>query len=769
MNEELKIIISAEIGKLQQELHKARNEVDRFRQRTGVADTSLGRMQAATQRAGTELTRLKHNTSSMAESQNEASRSIDNTSKKAEGLGRELDKTGGAAKDASHSFTTFEEDLIDVIDACYNARNAAKDAGAGYEALRHEMAGGRATAEWYKEAIGNAIMENDTKAVEELKEEYKHFRLEVQDAADALAKIEKEIDEVTKSSKTAKEKFKDFGETVKQVGEKSRAVLKVVAGAVAGIVTALVASSAATKEFRQNQAKLVTSFEIAGASADAAKEVYKDLYRVLGDDGQATEAAQHLAKITTNQKELELWTKITQGVYAQFGDSLPIESLAEAANETAKTGELTGALTDALVWAGVSEDDFAAKLLECNNEAEREALIRETLIGLYGAAAEKYEENAASVLAQNEAELRLKDTMAQLGEAMVPVLTAFAEMAATIAEQVAPAIQNFMDNHGEELTNVLLDIADAIGEVITWIVDNWEIFSALTIAIISISTALSVLSTYVAVVNAVMAASPVPWIVLAIVAAIALLVAIIVVIIKHWDDIKGAGKKAWEGIQNAWNNAASWFNQKIVQPIKNFFSGMWDGLKSGASKAWEGIKSVFSVVTDWFKNVFTKAWQGVKNVFSTGGKIFSGIKDGIVSVFKTVVNGIITGINTVITLPFKGLNTVLDKIEGIKIAGIKPFDWLNWRIPIPQIPKLARGGIVDGATLAMIGEQGKEAVMPLENNTEWIDKLAGKISAAQGGNRPIYLVCDKRIIGQIAAEGINGITKQTGNIPLVLA
>ena len=77
------------------------------------------------------------------------------------------------------------------------------------------------------------------------------------------------------------------------------------------------------------------------------------------------------------------WTDIAAGVWATFGDSLPIEGLTEASNETAKTGKLTGVLADALNWAGISEDDFQSSLDGCNSEQERAALITDTLNGLY--------------------------------------------------------------------------------------------------------------------------------------------------------------------------------------------------------------------------------------------------------------------------------------------------------------------------------------------------------------------------------------------------
>lgn len=200
-----------------------------------------------------------------------------------------------------------------------------------------------------------------------------------------------------------------------------------------------------------------------------------------------------------------------------------------------------------------------------------------------------------------------------------------------------------------------------------------------------------------------------------------------------WNGIKTAASAAWNGIKAVWGIVSGWFNSTIIQPVKNFFAGMWNGLKSGASQAWSGIKSVFGGVADWFKNIFSKAWQKVKDVFSTGGKIFDGIKDGIVSAFKTVVNGIIKAINKVVAIPFNAINKVLDKIKNVSVAGIEPFKNLVTRLPVPEIPLLAKGGVVRKATGAIIGESGAEAVVPLERNTGWMDALADKVASRIGG------------------------------------
>lgn len=195
-----------------------------------------------------------------------------------------------------------------------------------------------------------------------------------------------------------------------------------------------------------------------------------------------------------------------------------------------------------------------------------------------------------------------------------------------------------------------------------------------------------------------------------------------------WNAIKTAASTAWTGITNVWSKVKGWFNENIINPVKEAFTGMWNKLKSGASSAWSGIKDVFSKVVSFFKDTFTKAWTAVKNVFSTGGKIFDGIKDGIVSAFKTIVNAIIKGINKVVSVPFNAINTVLSKIRNVSIAGLSPFSGLG-SISVPQIPLLAKGGVIDKATAAIFGEDGAEAVVPLEKNTGWLDEIADRLAA----------------------------------------
>ena len=177
-----------------------------------------------------------------------------------------------------------------------------------------------------------------------------------------------------------------------------------------------------------------------------------------------------------------------------------------------------------------------------------------------------------------------------------------------------------------------------------------------------------------------------------------------------WNKIKSGASAAWSGIKSVFSTISNWVNSKVVEPVKNAFSNAWNAVKNGASNAWNGIKSVFSKVASFFGDIFSKAWQKVKSVFSAGGKIFDGIKDGIVTAFKTVVNAIIKGINKVVSIPFNGLNKILGKLAGINILGVSPFSWLTWRASVPQIPLLAQGGYVaaNSPQLAIVGDNKHE-------------------------------------------------------------
>ena len=270
---------------------------------------------------------------------------------------------------------------------------------------------------------------------------YQKMQTNLNNTKAEMVKIQKEIDDTSDKLKKSKIDWESVGDTVGKVGKAIGAGVAAMGAAIGAAAGAFLGLAESTREARENMGKLETGFTTAGHSAEDAKNTYTELYGILGDDGQTTEAAAHLAKLTNNEKELSDWTNICTGVYATFGDSLPIEGLTEAANETAKTGAITGNLADALNWAGVSEDEFQAKLDACSSEQERQALITETLNGLYSDAAKKYREVNGDIIDAQKATASLNSAMAELGAIAEPIVTKLKQLAADLLQQITPFVE----------------------------------------------------------------------------------------------------------------------------------------------------------------------------------------------------------------------------------------------------------------------------------------------------------------------------------------
>lgn len=649
---------------------------------------------------------------------------------------------------------------------------------------------------------------------------------EIKKLQDAVKKAKTSISDFTKN---ARDKVNKFGEEFSKIGDKAKTGLAVVGGAVAGAAAALLSLSSSTAEYRTAQAKLNTAFETAGASAGTAKQVYNDLYRTLGDSDVAVEAANHLAQMTTSEKELSEWTTICQGVYATFGDSIPIEGLTEAANETAKVGTVTGTLADALNWAGISEDAFNEKLAACNTEAEREALIRSTLNGVYSEAAANYEKNNASLLAYNEAQAKMAEASARVGEALQPVMTALTTLGADILTALAPYIEQFAAEYLPKITEALAGVGEKIGAVIGWISDNWELISTIGTIVLATAATLAVLSTAVSVVGAVLTfvTSPIALVV----AAIAAIIAIIVVCVKYWDEIKA---KVVEVASAIWNKVS-----EMASKVAEFFGNMGEAISTAVSNAKEAAVNKFQeitsgiqekvsaakeAVTSKFNEIATNVKQKVTDAKTAAVNKFTEIKTNLsnkVAEAKTAVATKFGEIaSTVGTKAGEALTKAQEKFDSIKtaisdaissakqivsdkIADIKSalgLSGFSWKIPKPSFPKFsvsggqapwgfmgegslprisiswnAMGGVFENPTVRHFGnslqglaENGAEAIVPLENNLGWLDKLAGMLNDRMGGKQPVVLMVDGKVLAQTTIDSINNLTRQTGTLALNL-
>jgi len=260
---------------------------------------------------------------------------------------------------------------------------------------------------------------------------------------------------------------------------------------------------------------------------------------------------------------------------------------------------------------------------------------------------------------------------------------------------------------------------------------------------------------------------------------IAAIAAVVVWIVAKWTSIKEWISKTISSIDAAFEQhlanveagaaaVVDWVIEKWTA-VKDWFRGLWEKVSSGAVAAWDGIKSAFKSVPEWFQSKFRDAWQKVKDVFSTGGRIWSGIKEGIESTFHTVVNAIIRGMNTIIAVPFNKINSMLNTIRNAHFLGISPFQnmWGVNPLPVPQIPMLARGAVIPANRqfLAVLGDQRNG------NNLEAPESLLRQIvreEAGGAGSRYEFIArLDRRTLFDEVITEAKLRKGQTGKNPLV--
>lgn len=223
----------------------------------------------------------------------------------------------------------------------------------------------------------------------------------------------------------------------------------------------------------------------------------------------------------------------------------------------------------------------------------------------------------------------------------------------------------------------------------------------------------------------------------------------------------------WEGIKKVGLGLLDLMNP--IGGLQDGFKSLWEKVASGAVDAWDGIKSAFKSVPEWFQGKFRDAWQKVKDVFSTGGRIWSGIKEGIESTFRTVVNAIIRGMNTIIAVPFNKINSMLNTIRNAHFLGISPFQnmWGVNPLPVPQIPMLARGAVIPANRqfLAVLGDQRNG------NNLEAPESMLRQIvreEAGSAGSRYEFIArLDRRTLFDEVITEAKLRKGQTGKNPLV--
>ena len=522
-----------------------------------------------------------------------------------------------------------------------------------------------------KQRSGVALTEREQAQYSSLKAQIAICENQLESYADDLKSVSREAE----ASKTG---LYQFGQTVQdnsdklaKAGKGLETAGKTITGAVGGAATALVGLASSQEENIEQTHQLDAAWKDAGGTSEQARNSYTLFYKLLGEEDTATEAAQNLSRLTTNQQELDKWNNIAAGSFSKFGDALPLENLVEASQETAHTGTVTGGLADALNWATASneqwsaalsgnqaaqqafndaigqgatkEDAFNAALAACGSEQERSSLITQTLDGLYGESGQTYQDNNKTMLDSREQQAQFNQKLTEAGEAALPVKEKVLELGTTLLEKVTPALESVSDwfqqlspEQQDLVTNIALGTL-AFGGLATGAGKVLQAGSEIGGTIKTVSETFGGLKGAIGAVGGgwtsftgLIAANPILLGVAAVAAAVAGLTWFFTQTEtgkQMWSDFTGWISTKWQGVQDFFAGVPA-FWQGIwdgitgkAEEVKNDLGAKFDGIKEGASNAWENMKTNAS-----------DAWG---NLQSAASEKFGSIKDSIQNDMQT--------------------------------------------------------------------------------------------------------------------------------------
>lgn len=451
------------------------------------------------------------------------------------------------------------------------------------------------------------------------------------------------------AEKQTEKSTKSMGDSWESFSTRLKTAFTVGFAAVTATVGSLVAKANETQE---DMGKLETAFSQAGYSTEAANGVYKDFVGLMGETDTAVEASNHLAKLCKNQEQLSKWGDIAAGVFATFGDSLPLEGLTEAANETAKTGTVTGSLADALNWAGVNEDEFNQKLAACNTESERAQTITDTLNGIYSDSGQAYRDNNEDLINYRTSQDDMNQALSDLGEILMPIVTDITNFGTSLLEDCEPGLQWFKDN--------LPQIKDTFEDwlpLIAGVAGAFMAFQAVStvIGIIgSIKGALEGVSGVLGFFSTWLSASPVAIV-------IALIAGIVVALVTLWntnEDFRNAVTNAWNAISSTasavWGAVVNFFTVTVPNAIQ----GLIDWFSQLPGNIANFLGSVISSVGSWVGQMASNAANAASQFGSSLLNGLASIPGQIVQVGSNIIQGLVNGITG-------GAQSVINAIGGV--------------------------------------------------------------------------------------------------------
>lgn len=421
------------------------------------------------------------------------------------------------------------------------------------------------------------------------------------------------LDDLAKSASDASTQVEKVGDSSEQTGEKLKKTktdvqqlkdsfnMQEAAQQVSDFASGMVENIKGAVEESKEYLKITGSLEVSSShlnyTTNETKQTYKQLIGVLGDTQSAATTTANLQAIGLEQSQLTQITKGAIGAWARYGDSIPIDGLAESINETIKTGTVTGNFADMLNWAGTSEDEFNEKLEQCSDNSERAQLVLDEMAnqGLMKSA-DAWNENNKALVESNKAQDDYNEAMADFSKAVMPVFTEFTKALTTIIQ-----IFSELPEPAQQMIAVLIGII--------------AVLTTIAPLILAVGTACGWSAGGVGAL--VTAAAPVIAIIVAIIAAIMA----IIYVIQNWDEVLNFLTETWESVCNKISELWEGFKQSwtdgfnnVKQKINDFFQNLGENFANGLNNFQNWISNMLSAIVNWAKDFASKGKNAAINL-----------------------------------------------------------------------------------------------------------------------------------------------------------
>ena len=673
---EAKVRFTAETGDFNDAIKQANSELGKLR-------SELKLNSAEMKTAGSSADLLAQKQKILAQEANATQTKIDALSGKLEKArdiyganSTEAQRLETQLNNAKTAYQRIQSEIDSTNSALEEQKSAASQAESAMGKLESTISKQESELKSLKGAYSNVVLEQGEASSEaqqmasritSLSKDLEQNKSHLNEARTAADRLEKEFDQ---AGQAARDMGSDLDAADVALGNLG-------ADAIEGVVSSLAGLEESTRQYRNEQNKMEAVAQHSGQDLNALKDSYSDLYAITGDETLASTAVLNMSAMGTSVKDQQSLIKSATGAWAAYGDSIHLDGLLESINETTRAGQVTASFADVLNWANMTnkewssalagnskaqaafnkgiedgmtvEDAFNEALKACSDTGERQQLVTAAMDKAYGELGQTYQETNQDVIQANEAQLKMQDGLAAVGEAIQPVTSWFQSL-------IGDGLQWFVDNL-PVLTPLLAGLAAGFAA--------FMVVTVIAPAVSALVTGLGGLAGVMAILT-----SPVTLVV----AAIALLAAGFVALYQNSETFRNGVQQVWTTIQTVFGTLAEWFMTNVVTPIVTYFQSLWPQIQA----IWDGISNIISIAMTAISGFISNNMGTIQAIWSSIWGVISSVAGTVWGVIQNVINtalGVIQGIITTVTgiisgdwsMVWQGISQVASSIwNGIK-------------------------------------------------------------------------------------------------------